>query len=113
MEREWILTVLEQGMNDGHCYGLCKKQGIFQILLGFSSSPLCDEHFQVHTVSSFRRLLLQSSDRNMVVFLLCRGGGHVQGWCDRRGGEGQGGMEADDAVILKGNSWNKGDFSAV
>lgn len=49
MEREWILSVLEEGISDGHCYELCEKQGIFQTLLGFSSSPLCDEHCQVHT----------------------------------------------------------------
>uniref|UniRef100_A0AAQ5XV76 URB1 ribosome biogenesis homolog n=1 Tax=Amphiprion ocellaris TaxID=80972 RepID=A0AAQ5XV76_AMPOC len=47
MEREWILTVLEEGISDGHCYQLCNQQGIFQILLGFSSSPLCDERFQI------------------------------------------------------------------
>uniref|UniRef100_A0A3B4FUG2 URB1 ribosome biogenesis homolog n=1 Tax=Pundamilia nyererei TaxID=303518 RepID=A0A3B4FUG2_9CICH len=52
VEREWILSVLEQGMKDGHCYDLCNQQGIFQILLGFSSSPLCDEHFQVHACLS-------------------------------------------------------------
>lgn len=47
MEREWILSVLQEGINDGHCYELCNQQGIFQSLLGFSSSPLCDEHSQV------------------------------------------------------------------
>uniref|UniRef100_A0A8C9ZQ89 URB1 ribosome biogenesis homolog n=1 Tax=Sander lucioperca TaxID=283035 RepID=A0A8C9ZQ89_SANLU len=49
MEREWILSVLEEGISDGHCYELCEQQGIFQTLLGFGSSPLCDEHSQVHT----------------------------------------------------------------
>lgn len=49
MEREWILRVLEEGISDGHCYELCDQQGIFQTLLGFSSSPLCDEHSQVYT----------------------------------------------------------------
>ncbi len=48
MEREWILSVLEEGISDGRCYELCDQQGIFQTLLGFSSSPLCDEHSQVH-----------------------------------------------------------------
>uniref|UniRef100_A0A672FX14 URB1 ribosome biogenesis homolog n=1 Tax=Salarias fasciatus TaxID=181472 RepID=A0A672FX14_SALFA len=52
MAREWILGVLEEGISDGHCYGLCSQQGIFQVLLGFSSSPLCDEHFQVETQPS-------------------------------------------------------------
>ena len=50
MEREWILSVLEEGISDGHCFQLCDQQGIFQTLLGFSSSPLCDEHSQVHTL---------------------------------------------------------------
>ncbi|XP_023118676.2 nucleolar pre-ribosomal-associated protein 1 isoform X2 [Amphiprion ocellaris] len=50
MEREWILTVLEEGISDGHCYQLCNQQGIFQILLGFSSSPLCDERFQAQII---------------------------------------------------------------
>uniref|UniRef100_A0A665V0P4 URB1 ribosome biogenesis homolog n=1 Tax=Echeneis naucrates TaxID=173247 RepID=A0A665V0P4_ECHNA len=50
IEREWILSVLEEGISDGHCYELCDQQGIFQSLLGFSSSPLCDEHSQVHTL---------------------------------------------------------------
>uniref|UniRef100_A0A8C4IF92 Nucleolar pre-ribosomal-associated protein 1 n=1 Tax=Dicentrarchus labrax TaxID=13489 RepID=A0A8C4IF92_DICLA len=50
MEREWILSVLEEGISDGHCYELCEQQGIFQTLLGFSSSPLCDENSQVYTI---------------------------------------------------------------
>ncbi|KAM9318532.1 nucleolar pre-ribosomal-associated protein 1 [Pholidichthys leucotaenia] len=45
LEREWILSVLEQGLSDGRCYELCNQQGIFQILLTFASSPLCDENF--------------------------------------------------------------------
>ena len=39
MEREWILSVLEEGLSDGHCYDLCEQQGIFRSILGFSSSP--------------------------------------------------------------------------
>uniref|UniRef100_A0A3Q3NMD9 URB1 ribosome biogenesis homolog n=1 Tax=Labrus bergylta TaxID=56723 RepID=A0A3Q3NMD9_9LABR len=38
-EREWILSVLEEGLSDAQCYELCNQQGIFQTLLGFSSSP--------------------------------------------------------------------------
>uniref|UniRef100_A0A3P9JLZ2 URB1 ribosome biogenesis homolog n=1 Tax=Oryzias latipes TaxID=8090 RepID=A0A3P9JLZ2_ORYLA len=49
MEREWILNVLGEGINDDHCFELCNQQGIFQSLLGFGSSPLCDETFQVHS----------------------------------------------------------------
>uniref|UniRef100_A0A7N6A9G1 URB1 ribosome biogenesis homolog n=1 Tax=Anabas testudineus TaxID=64144 RepID=A0A7N6A9G1_ANATE len=50
IEREWILNVLQEGISDRHCYDLCDQQGIFQSLLGFSSSPLCDEHAQIITV---------------------------------------------------------------
>ncbi|KAJ7990103.1 hypothetical protein DPEC_G00296820 [Dallia pectoralis] len=46
LEREWILSVLEEGLTDRHCYELLDQQGIFQTLLGFCSSPLCDEHTQ-------------------------------------------------------------------
>ncbi|KAM6988691.1 nucleolar pre-ribosomal-associated protein 1 isoform 2-T2 [Tautogolabrus adspersus] len=49
-EREWILSVLEEGISDGHCYELCDQQGIFQTLLGFSSSPLCDEPAQAQII---------------------------------------------------------------
>lgn len=50
MEREWILRVLEDGISDGHCYQVCDQQGIFQTLLGFSNSPLCDEHTQAQII---------------------------------------------------------------
>ncbi|XP_068174249.1 nucleolar pre-ribosomal-associated protein 1 [Antennarius striatus] len=50
MEREWILTVLEEGISDRHCYELCDQQGIFQTLLGFSCSPVCSEHSQVQII---------------------------------------------------------------
>ncbi|CAJ1065109.1 nucleolar pre-ribosomal-associated protein 1 [Xyrichtys novacula] len=49
-EREWILSVLEEGLSDGHCYELCDQQGIFQTLLGFSSSPLCDDRSQLQII---------------------------------------------------------------
>uniref|UniRef100_A0A1A7XHS4 URB1 ribosome biogenesis 1 homolog n=3 Tax=Iconisemion striatum TaxID=60296 RepID=A0A1A7XHS4_9TELE len=50
MEREWILNVLEEGIMDGHCYDLCNQQGIFQVLLSFSSSPLCSERYQMQII---------------------------------------------------------------
>ncbi|XP_037534219.1 nucleolar pre-ribosomal-associated protein 1 [Nematolebias whitei] len=50
IEREWMLNLLEEGISDGHCYELCCQQGIFQVLLGFSSSPLCSEHFQTQII---------------------------------------------------------------
>ncbi|XP_028321135.1 nucleolar pre-ribosomal-associated protein 1 [Gouania willdenowi] len=50
VEREWILSVLEDGINDNRCYQLCNQQGIFQVLLSFSSTPLCDEHAQIQVI---------------------------------------------------------------
>lgn len=48
LERGWLLKVLEEGMRDRLCYELCEQQSIFQALLGFCSSPLCDQPVQVH-----------------------------------------------------------------
>uniref|UniRef100_A0A3Q2P3W2 URB1 ribosome biogenesis homolog n=1 Tax=Fundulus heteroclitus TaxID=8078 RepID=A0A3Q2P3W2_FUNHE len=50
VEREWILNLLEEGVSDGHSYELCNNQSIFQVLLGFSSSPLCSEYVQVQII---------------------------------------------------------------
>ncbi|PWA28006.1 hypothetical protein CCH79_00012128, partial [Gambusia affinis] len=47
VEREWILNLLREGISDGHSYELCSHQHIFQVLLGFSSSPLCSEYIQI------------------------------------------------------------------
>uniref|UniRef100_A0A673WHG4 URB1 ribosome biogenesis homolog n=1 Tax=Salmo trutta TaxID=8032 RepID=A0A673WHG4_SALTR len=44
VEREWILSVLEEGLTDRQCYDMLDQQGIFQTLLGFCCSPLCDQH---------------------------------------------------------------------
>nr|XP_046245595.1 nucleolar pre-ribosomal-associated protein 1 [Scatophagus argus] len=57
LEREWILSVLEEGISDGPCYELCDRQSIFQTLLGFSSSPLCDGHSQTQII----RVLCQAA----------------------------------------------------
>ncbi|KAJ0022339.1 hypothetical protein NQD34_009829 [Periophthalmus magnuspinnatus] len=46
LEREWILSVLEEGISDQSCYQLCEQQGVFQSVLGFCSSPLCDDDTQ-------------------------------------------------------------------
>ncbi len=43
-----MLSVLEEGVRDKHCYEICEKQGIYQTLLGFASTPLCDQASQVH-----------------------------------------------------------------
>ncbi|KAL9867510.1 nucleolar pre-ribosomal-associated protein 1 isoform 2-T2 [Geothlypis trichas] len=57
-EREWILRFLGEGLRDKHCYELYDYQSIFQVILSFSNSPLCDE-------ASQRRILeiLQSAAR--------------------------------------------------
>ncbi|KAL7400418.1 hypothetical protein ABVT39_012092 [Epinephelus coioides] len=68
MEREWILSVLEEGISDGHCYELCEQQGIFQTLLGFSSSPLCDEHSQAQII----RVLCQAARVNRAAYNLTK-----------------------------------------
>lgn len=52
MDREWILSVLEDGIADRHCFEQCDRQAIFQSLLGLSSSPLRDENSQVHTTET-------------------------------------------------------------
>ncbi|XP_061684450.1 nucleolar pre-ribosomal-associated protein 1 isoform X2 [Syngnathoides biaculeatus] len=49
-EREWILSVLEGGISDGYCYEVCNQQGIFHSLLGFGSSPLCDDRTQAQII---------------------------------------------------------------
>ncbi|CAN9511010.1 unnamed protein product [Ophioblennius macclurei] len=71
VEREWILSVLEEGISDGHCYGLCSQQGIFQILLGFSSCPLCDEHCQAQII----RVLQKAASVTKAAYSLIRTSG--------------------------------------
>ncbi|NXD76883.1 NPA1P protein, partial [Halcyon senegalensis] len=41
-EREWILRLLGEGLRDKHCYELYDFQRIFQVILSFFNSPLCD-----------------------------------------------------------------------
>ncbi|NXY42295.1 NPA1P protein, partial [Ceuthmochares aereus] len=45
-EREWILRFLGEGLRDKHCYELYDYQKIFQVILSFFNSPLCDEGSQ-------------------------------------------------------------------
>ncbi|KAK5868904.1 hypothetical protein PBY51_009879 [Eleginops maclovinus] len=71
MEREWILSVLEEGISDGHSYELCEQQGIFQTLLGFSSSPLCDEHSQAQII----RVLCQAARVTRAAYNLTKSSG--------------------------------------
>ncbi|XP_068000598.1 nucleolar pre-ribosomal-associated protein 1 isoform X4 [Melanerpes formicivorus] len=47
-EREWVLRFLGEGLRDKYCYNLYNYQKIFQIILSFFSSPLCDESSQSH-----------------------------------------------------------------
>lgn len=46
-EREWILRFLGERLHDKHCDELDDYQRIFQVILSFSNSPLCDEGSQV------------------------------------------------------------------
>ncbi|XP_053164399.1 nucleolar pre-ribosomal-associated protein 1 isoform X2 [Hemicordylus capensis] len=46
MEREWILSVIGEGLRDKHCYELYDYQRIFHIILSFFHNPLCDEATQ-------------------------------------------------------------------
>ncbi|NXN08847.1 NPA1P protein, partial [Indicator maculatus] len=47
-EREWVLRFLGEGLRDKYCYKLYNYQRIFQIILSFFNSPLCDEGSQGH-----------------------------------------------------------------
>ncbi|XP_071418630.1 nucleolar pre-ribosomal-associated protein 1 [Pithys albifrons albifrons] len=57
-EREWILRFLGEGLRDKHCYELYDYQRIFQVILSFFNSPLCDEGSQSHILE-----ILQSAAR--------------------------------------------------
>ncbi|XP_029140605.1 nucleolar pre-ribosomal-associated protein 1 [Protobothrops mucrosquamatus] len=46
MEREWVLTIIGEGLRDKNCYQLYHYQRIFHVLLSFFHSPLCDEATQ-------------------------------------------------------------------
>ncbi|KAM3874727.1 nucleolar pre-ribosomal-associated protein 1-like [Diretmus argenteus] len=71
MEREWILSVLEEGVTDRYCYELCDQQGVFQTLLGFGSSPLCDEHTQAQIL----RVLCRAAHVPKAAYNLTKGCG--------------------------------------
>ncbi|NXK90800.1 NPA1P protein, partial [Formicarius rufipectus] len=57
-EREWILKFLGEGLRDKHCYELYDYQRIFQVILSFFNSPLCDEGSQSRILE-----ILQSAAR--------------------------------------------------
>ncbi|XP_056613383.1 nucleolar pre-ribosomal-associated protein 1 [Triplophysa dalaica] len=53
LEREWVLSVLEEGIRDKLCYEICEQQNVYQTLLGFGSSPLSDQSSQIQIVNVF------------------------------------------------------------
>ncbi|XP_063275337.1 nucleolar pre-ribosomal-associated protein 1 isoform X2 [Prinia subflava] len=57
-ERQWILRFLGEGLRDKHCYELYDYQRIFQVILSFFNSPLCDEGSQSRILE-----ILQSAAR--------------------------------------------------
>lgn len=71
VEREWILSVLEEGLTDRQCYDLLDQQGIFQTLLGFCCSPLCDQHTRTLIV----RVLHQAGHVTKAAYNLTKGHG--------------------------------------
>ncbi|KAK6296277.1 hypothetical protein J4Q44_G00339900 [Coregonus suidteri] len=71
VEREWMLSVLEEGLTDRQCYDLLDQQGIFQTLLGFCCSPLCDQHTQTLIV----RVLHQAGHVTKAAYNLTKGHG--------------------------------------
>ncbi|XP_073524409.1 nucleolar pre-ribosomal-associated protein 1 [Phyllobates terribilis] len=46
VEREWILSLLNDGMRDKYCYELYDYQKIFVVIMTYYNSPLCDEASQ-------------------------------------------------------------------
>uniref|UniRef100_A0A8B9K9M2 URB1 ribosome biogenesis homolog n=1 Tax=Astyanax mexicanus TaxID=7994 RepID=A0A8B9K9M2_ASTMX len=68
LERQWMLSVLEESVMDKLSFDLCEKQNVYHALLGFCSSPLCEQSVQVHyiclpekTTFQFRSVLHSSS----------------------------------------------------
>ncbi|XP_036418285.1 nucleolar pre-ribosomal-associated protein 1 isoform X2 [Colossoma macropomum] len=55
LERDWMLNVLEEGMMDRLSFNLCEQQSIYHTLLGFCSSPLCDQPIQIQIVNILRK----------------------------------------------------------
>uniref|UniRef100_A0A9J8DDL5 URB1 ribosome biogenesis homolog n=1 Tax=Cyprinus carpio carpio TaxID=630221 RepID=A0A9J8DDL5_CYPCA len=76
LERDWVLSVLEEGVRDKHCYEICENQGIYQTLLGFSSTPLCDQASQIQIVNVLRQTARCACFigplRELNVFVSCR-----------------------------------------
>ncbi|XP_062314220.1 nucleolar pre-ribosomal-associated protein 1 isoform X1 [Osmerus eperlanus] len=73
VERKWIISVLEEGLADRYCYELCDQQGIFQTLLGFSSSSLCDEQ----TLAQILNVLHQAVQVTKAAYNFTKGHGLI------------------------------------
>ncbi|XP_048016358.1 LOW QUALITY PROTEIN: nucleolar pre-ribosomal-associated protein 1 [Megalobrama amblycephala] len=68
MEREWGLSILEEGVRDKLCYELCEKQGIYQTLLGFCSTSLSDQASQIQIINVLR----QTAHCNRAAYVLTK-----------------------------------------
>ncbi|XP_075710651.1 nucleolar pre-ribosomal-associated protein 1 [Rhinoderma darwinii] len=53
VEREWILSLLSDGMRDKYCYELYDYQRIFMVIMSYYNSPLCDENSQTRVMDVF------------------------------------------------------------
>ncbi|XP_038150281.1 nucleolar pre-ribosomal-associated protein 1 [Cyprinodon tularosa] len=71
VERDWMLNLLQEGISDALSYELCNHQSIFQVLLGFSSSPLCSENVQGQII----KVLCQAARVPKAVYNLTKSGG--------------------------------------
>ncbi|ROL44240.1 Nucleolar pre-ribosomal-associated protein 1 [Anabarilius grahami] len=68
MEREWGLSILEEGVRDKLCYELCEKQGIYQTLLGCCSTSLSDQASQIQIINVLR----QTAHCNRAAYVLTK-----------------------------------------
>ncbi|KAL0972733.1 hypothetical protein UPYG_G00194060 [Umbra pygmaea] len=55
LERQWIMSILEESLTDQACYELLDQHRIFQSLLGFCCSPLSDIHTQIQILRVLQR----------------------------------------------------------
>ncbi|KAM4047236.1 nucleolar pre-ribosomal-associated protein 1 isoform 2-T2 [Anomaloglossus baeobatrachus] len=55
VEREWILSLLSDGMRDKNCYELYDYQKIFVVIMCYYNSPLCDETSQTLILDVFMK----------------------------------------------------------
>ncbi|XP_056415470.1 nucleolar pre-ribosomal-associated protein 1 isoform X2 [Hyla sarda] len=53
VEREWILSLLSDGMRDKYCYELYDYQRLFMVIMCYYNSPLCDETSQTLVMDVF------------------------------------------------------------